>query len=298
VAVERPADLALPADFGEGAATRALAQGIREACLESGTLQPRSVTPIPACRVIGDLPGSGVCVDQTPSSALTLQIRCEGAATSAEAIELSRSGCDTAACFAAEASKAGATQLLVVRGAWKDGLAFEGTLTSLGRGSSRPVRPQDFEKGYNPDWPRSGPQVLAILKWFAREVARSELVREEEAAPRIVIPPPPGPPPGAPPQPPSRRWLGMTLIAAGLGAGIAGGIVWERDGQRTGCTSVPDDPDPCRRVQRTIVPALVLAGVGAGALIGGSIVLWRDAKGDPRVAFSVHATGALIGGRF
>ena len=302
VAMEQPADLALPAQFGDAAATRALAQGVREACLDPGSLRPRKSSV--ACPVLRDVPGSQVCVEETAERALTLEIKCDGAAATAEAIDLSRSGCGTADCFAVEARRAAATHLLVVRGTWKDGLVLSGNLTDLATGEARAVAPSDFETNYNAEWPRSGPQVLGLLKWFARETALRALATEErlvvgrsrnggEVA--LIAPPKNAPVPerGAH----EARWLGWALVGAGVAAGAAGWFVWQQDKDLTACSSVSGDTDPCRRLNRTVVPAVAL-GLGAiGAFIGGSIILLRGRDGDARVALSVCPSGVVVGGR-
>ena len=70
------------------AATRALAQGVREACFPK---QQPDITGQSACAEIGDAPGSRVCVDETATRALDREIECGAADDSAEAIELSGS---------------------------------------------------------------------------------------------------------------------------------------------------------------------------------------------------------------
>jgi hypothetical protein len=303
VAIERAGELSLPREFGEGAAGRSLAQGVREACLEAGTLQPR--TRRAECAVLRDVPDAQICVDETAEQALTLEIRCDGAGVTAEAVDLSRSGCAAGDCFAVEARHAGATDLLVVHATWKDGLALTGTLTNLATGRARTVAAQELEPTYNPEWPRSGPQVLALLKWFSRRLTLDVLKDPGRAAA-------PGPSAGAhdpvlvtpatPVQPPSlhsHRWIGWSLVAAGVVAGAAAGIVWSKDKDLTGCAAVAGDTDPCREVHRTIVPAAVIGAGALAALVGGSIVLISGrSNSDAKLAVSVQPSAIGLGGRF
>lgn len=303
VAVERPGELSLPRELGEGAGGRALSQGVWEACLEAGTLRPRAKHV--ECETLRDVPDAQVCVDEVVERALRLEIGCEGAGATAEAIDLSRSGCDTGDCFAAAAGRAGATDLLVVHAVWKDGLSLAGTITNLATGRARTVSAQDFEKTYNSEWPRSGSQVLALLKWFSRRLALEILTDRTWAggkgdsagtSPPMLV----SPAPGAIPVPPSRsrRWIGWTLIGAGTVAGAAAGIVWGKDKDLADCVPVAGDGDPCREVHRTVIPTIVLGAGAAAALVAGSIVLISGRDGGANVAFSLHPSGVLLGGRF
>jgi hypothetical protein len=302
VAVEHSGELALPREFGEGAGGRALAQGVREACLEPVTLQPRSKHI--DCATLGDVPDAHVCVDETVERALTLEIRCDGASATAEALDLSRSGCETADCFAVEAKRAGASELLVVRATWKDGLSLTGVMTNLTTGHSRSATAQDLEKTYNPEWPRSGSQVLALLKWFSRRLALdvlSDRARTSAAnpssgqAPVLVTP---TVPPGPVPTSGTRRWIGWSLLAAGAFAGAGAAVVWSKDKDLAGCAAVAGDTDPCREVRRTIAPAIFLGAGAAAAVVVGTVVLIGGRTGDATLAVSVQPSGVGLGGRF
>jgi hypothetical protein len=303
VAIERAAELSLPREVGEGAGGRALAQGVWEACLEPGTLQPRARHV--ECETLRDVPAAKICIDETVERALTLEIRCDGAGATAEAVDLSRSGCDTAECFAVAAKRAGASDLLVVHAAWKDGLSLTGTLTEVTTGRSRAVTAQDLEKTYNSEWPRSGSQVLALLKWFSRRVTLDVLgdrARNSGAAPSgsATAPVLVAPAQALPPPPPSRarKWIGWTLVGAGAVAGVAAAIVWSKDDDLTGCVAVAGDADPCREVHRTIIPTIALGVGAAAAIVAGTIVLIGGGNSDPKLAVSVNPSGVLVGGRF
>lgn len=303
VAVERTGELSLPRELGEGAGGRALAQGVWEACLELGTLRPRAKHV--ECATLRDVPDAQICIDETVERALMLEISCEGAGATAEAIDLSRSGCDTGDCFAAAARRGRATELLVVHAVWKDGLSLTGTITNLATGRARTVSAQDFEKTYNSEWPRSGSQVLALLKWFSRRLALDVLADRARSrgtgesatpvasAPLVTAPAMPAPPPSH-----SHRWIGWTLVGAGVLAGAAAGVVWSKDKDLAGCLPVAGDGDPCREVHRTIVPAIVLGVGAAAALVAGSIVLVSGRNGEAKVAVSLQPSGVVLGGRF
>lgn len=301
VAVERAGELGLPREFGEGAAGRALAQGVREACLEPVTLQPR--TKYVDCATLADVPGAQVCVDETVERALTLEIRCDGAGASAEAIDLSRSGCEAGDCFAVEAKRAGATDLLVVHGAWKDGLSLVGVVTDLATGRTRTVSAQDLEKTYNPDWPRSGSQVLALLKWFSRRLSLDVLGDHARAGgagvtgetPALVTTTPTHPPASSSG---SRRWVGWTLLGGGALAGAAAAVLWSKNNDLASCAAVASDPDPCREVRRTLVPAIVLGAGAAAAIVAGTVVLVRGRRGEATLAVSALPSAVVLGGRF
>jgi hypothetical protein len=303
VAIERPGELSLPREVGEGAGGRALAQGVWEACLEPGTLRPR--TKHVECATLRDVPSAQVCVDETVERALMLEIRCEGAGATAEAVDLSRSGCDTAECFAVAAKRAGATDLLVVHAVWKDGLTLTGTLTNVATGQSRAVTAQDLESSYNADWPRSGSQVVALLKWFSRRVALDVLGDRARgssagAPPNPTTPVLVAPVEPVPPAPPShaRKFIGWTLVGAGAVAGAGAVFAWSKNDDLTGCVAVAGDGDPCREVHRTIVPTIALGVGAAAAIVAGTIVLVGGKNSDPKVAVSLHPSGVLVGGRF
>jgi hypothetical protein len=297
-AMELATDFRLPAQFGQGAAIRALAQGVREACLEPASQKPRPQAT--DCSLLQDAPASLVCIDETATRALTIEIKCGARDATAEAIDLSRSGCDTAACFMVEARRAGATHLLMVAANWKDGLALAGILTDLADGKSTTLTPQNFEKKYNSDWPRSGPQVLGLLKWFARETAVAVLVHDATAGTAIkqarVIPAAP-PIQSAYSSRPS-RWVGWTLVGTGGAAGVGSWLFWRQDKNLVSCASVPGDVDPCRRQHRTILPALALGAGAVGAILAGSVVLVRRRPGDEQLTLIVDPSGLSLGGTF
>jgi hypothetical protein len=307
VAMESEQRLAFPPEFGEHAAARALAQGVREACISTTTAPSTGQS----CIEISDAPGSRVCVDETLARSLSREIECAPSDTSADVIDLSASSCQTAECLQLAARAAQATHLLLVSGAWHDGLIIDGTLTSLGDARRVPVGPS---AAYNAQRPRTGPQVLAIIKWVARDAVVAELRRAREvelAASRevAIVPPAPVSPPAAlvltppPVEEPrhgsSRRVIGWTLIATGVVAGAASGWLFAIDKQDVGCSGIPGDPEPCSKVRRTIVPAIGAGAGAAAALIAGAVLLINgDERGGGSMAIGAGPGGLAVGGRF
>jgi len=301
VAFEQEPQLAFPPEFGPHAATRALAQGVREACLPVGAV----TTTAAPCAEIGDAPGSRVCVDETAARALGREIECAPTDASAEAIELAGSACETTDCFQGEARRAGASHLLLVAGTWRDGFTVAGTMTSVVGAATTPVAPRP---GYNPQRPRTGPQVLAILKWVARDAIVGELGREREARLARPAATPPVPIVTAPiesvpavvaSERVSHKAVGWTLIATGVAAGAASGWFFAADKADTDCAPISGDPEPCSKVRRTLVPAIGLGVGAAAALLGGLVLVLRNGgSGDATVAVSARPDGVSLGGTF
>jgi len=296
VAIENEQQLALPVDFGPHAAVRAVAVGVREACSPSASVAPAAST----CSEIGDALGSGVCVDETSARALSLERACAPTDATAEAVDLSGVGCGDAACFEAEARRRGATDLLLVRATWADGLQVGGTLRDLNGAQAVSIKPPAT---YNSQRPRTGPQVLGILKWVARSAVAGELRRIAEAPPILATPAPPpmvvAPVIRAVPEPQSHAALGWTLVGAGLVAGAAGGWLLAINGSGTSCTSLPGDSEPCAKERRTLIPGAGVTVAAAAALVTGVVLLVRDghSQGAALAAF-VHPNGLALKGWF
>jgi hypothetical protein len=309
VGVERPQDLALAEPASDHTAMRALAQGVREACVDPAVRRAR--TAASSCKTLGDVPESNVCVDETTEQALTRQLECGAGEVSAQAVDLTRSGCETSGCFEVAARKASATHLLVVTAAWTDaGLKISGRFTDLSDGSVHPFGPNDFAPRYSEDWPRTEPQVLGLLKWIARVQTAAALVEaldKERAggnvAPVVAAPPVSAAPaveiPSSPPATSSNGWLGWTLVGAGVAAGVASGILWHRNGELTDCVAgVVGDHATCRQELHTTVPTIALGVVAAGALVTGAVVLVREHRESGGLTLFLHPTGVALGGSF
>jgi hypothetical protein len=311
VGVERSQEIAVPEQPGDHGAIRALAQGVREACVDPVTHHLRTA-PV-RCKTVSDVPATGVCVDETTEQALTTEIVCSPGDLTAEAIDLSRSGCETSDCYEVEARRAGATHLLVVTGAWQDGgFTVADRMTDLSNGSVHQFTPNDFANRYSPDWPRTGPQVLGLLKWLARAQTGEKIIAQAKearaggngGASAQAIPPAPVPeaPAGAvqpPAAPTSRAWLGWSLVGVGVAAGVGSAIVWSMNGDPRDCDAgVAGDPNACRRLLQTKVPAAALGVAALGALVGGAVVLIEDRQGRGDVTLFLHPSSVALGGRF
>jgi hypothetical protein len=299
VALEPRQRIALPADFGEAAATHALAVGVREACLPPGAATPRA--PAVACAEMSDAAGSGVCADETAAQALSVEIACGPGDSHADVIELTGAACDDVACFEAEATRRGATHLLLVHGAWVDGFVVGGTLRALAGPGAVALQ---LPGSYNRQRPRTGPQVLGILKWAARTAVAEEL-RRAAMPPASVAPKPvivaaqPAPTPSAVEERSGHAVLGWTLVGAGVVAGAAGAWLLAINGQGVSCSGITGDPDPCARERRTLIPGASVTVGAAVALVAGVIVLVRDGHDrPPRLAAYVHPEGLMLGGSF
>jgi hypothetical protein len=309
VGIERAQDLGLIEPPSDHTALRAIAQGVREACVEASS---RHLRPLPArtCKTLGDVPESNICVDETTAQALTLQIECVPGDLTANAIDLSRSGCETSDCYKVEAVKAGATHLLVITAAWGDsGLTVAGEITDLADGKVTAFAPANFAPRYSDVWPRTEPHVLALLKWITREQTGRTLLAAFDAetaggkgtVPAAIpssVPPPPAtstPQPLAPPEAsaPDYRWVGWTLIGAGVVAGAGSLFAWHKNGSLSDCGGTT-----CRQQLHTIVPTVALGVGGAAALVTGVIVLVREQHDQGGLSLFLHPTGVALGGTF
>jgi len=249
---------------------------------------------------MSDAPGSGICADETAAHALRLDVECAPGDVRAEVLDVA-ARCVDAACFEAEATSRGATHLLLVHGAWVDGLVLGGTLRALDGSGAWPVQ---LPGTFNPQRPRTGPQVLGILKWAAR-LAVSEELRRVSATPARVVPAPsavvstPLEVPPAVEEPRSNAALGWTLVGAGVVAGAAGAWLLAVNGQGANCSRIPGDPDPCDRERRTLIPGVAVTVGAAAALVTGVVVLVRSGRPRPAgLAAFVHPQGVMVGGTF
>lgn len=94
------------------------------------------------------------------------------------------------------------------------------------------------------------------------------------------------------------RWLGWTLIGAGVAAGAASGILFAINGNDTDCLSNPPmGIEPCARQRTTLAPAFITAGLSAAALVGGVVYLLHGSEDHSGVALFVQPFGISLGGR-
>ncbi len=99
----------------------------------------------------------------------------------------------------------------------------------------------------------------------------------------------------------SPRWVGWTLIGAGVAGGVVSGVLFGINGNGTQCTgSVATNPQatsPCIYHWDTVVPASIVAGLSAAAIIGGIIYLHHTSENRGDVALTIQPFGVSIGGR-
>ena len=88
------------------------------------------------------------------------------------------------------------------------------------------------------------------------------------------------------------RWLGWTLIGAGVAGGVVSGVLFAVNGNNTDCKA-----SGCIYHWDTVVPASIVAGVSAAAILGG--ILYLHGKGTDRgdVALTIQPFGLTLGGR-
>ena len=98
---------------------------------------------------------------------------------------------------------------------------------------------------------------------------------------------------------PRHRWLGWTLIGAGVAAGAASGILLAIDGHNIdNCKSdLPSYISPCAHQRTTLVPGIITAGLSAAALVGGIVYLVHGSEDHPGVALTIQPFGLSLGGR-
>jgi len=96
------------------------------------------------------------------------------------------------------------------------------------------------------------------------------------------------------------RWLGWTLIGAGVAAGAASGILFAINGNGTDAAmTAPHNDNSMRdaRERTTLAPAFITAGLSAAAIVGGIFYLVHGSEDHPGVALSIQPFGVSLGGR-
>ena len=97
------------------------------------------------------------------------------------------------------------------------------------------------------------------------------------------------------------RWLGWTLIGAGVAVGAASGILFAINGDNIDdcmmSTSLPAGVSPCAHQRTTLVPGIITAGLSAAALVGGIVYLVHGSENHPGVALTIQPFGLTLGGR-
>jgi hypothetical protein len=90
-----------------------------------------------------------------------------------------------------------------------------------------------------------------------------------------------------------RRWLGWTLIGAGVAVGAASGILFAINGNQTDCKATGG----CVYHWDTVVPASIVAGVSAVAILGGILYLHTKGTDQRELAISLQPFALTLGGR-
>ncbi len=88
------------------------------------------------------------------------------------------------------------------------------------------------------------------------------------------------------------RWIGWTLIGAGVAAGATSGILFAINGNNTDCGA-----NGCINHWDTVVPASIFAGVSAAAILGGILYLHSKGTNHSEVALTLQPFGLTLGGR-
>ena len=123
------------------------------------------------------------------------------------------------------------------------------------------------------------------------------------AVPAVTAEPAPGTvplveAPAATPDHKKHRWIGWTLIGAGVAAGVASGILFAINGNGTDAAmTAPLYDNAYARERTTLVPAFLTAGLSAAAIIGGVVYLVHGSEDHAGVALSIQPFGLSLGGR-
>jgi hypothetical protein len=95
-----------------------------------------------------------------------------------------------------------------------------------------------------------------------------------------------------------RTWTGAGLVGAGAGV-LAWGIAWiVVDGRGAGGACSASITAPCQPVYNTKTLGWILAGAGAGAAIGGGLLLYDARSSGREVTLGFGPTSVLVGGHF
>ena len=125
------------------------------------------------------------------------------------------------------------------------------------------------------------------------------------AVPAVTAEPAPGAvplvgTPAATPEHKKHRWIGWTLIGAGVAGGAVSGILFAIDGNDIdNCLKgiLPPDTARCQHQRTTLVPGIITAGLSAAAIVGGIVYLVRGSEEHPGVALMIQPFGLTLGGR-
>jgi hypothetical protein len=101
----------------------------------------------------------------------------------------------------------------------------------------------------------------------------------------------PGPAPAAGPP----RWVGWTLIGAGVAGGVVSGILFSMNNDATDCPTATGFT--CAAQKQTLAAGFITAGLSAAAIVGGIVLLHTGSDEHPGVALGIRPLGLTLGGR-
>jgi hypothetical protein len=201
--------------------------------------------------------------------------------------------CGDASCLPEVARGAGATDLIVVRGGRSADRDYHIEL-SLWQASTGEMVPAIADCTFC-----TGPQMAEAVTKAARPlldriVARrvAAPVQPPSTAPTVVTTPVVTPPSDKLESRRGRRIAGWSLVGLGAATGIAGGIIWNLDGNGTDCVS-----STCRNTYRTQGTGIALVATGVVG-VGAGLWLALDPLGRRDVALTLGPSGAVVAGRF
>ena len=94
-----------------------------------------------------------------------------------------------------------------------------------------------------------------------------------------------------------RRWIGWTLIGAGVAGGAVSTYLFAINGNGTQCTGTNPQLNHCIYHWDNLVPASIIMGASAAAIIGGVLYLHHASENRGDVALTIQPFGVAIGGR-
>ncbi|HEX3903144.1 MAG TPA: hypothetical protein VH853_09850 [Polyangia bacterium] len=92
-----------------------------------------------------------------------------------------------------------------------------------------------------------------------------------------------------------RRWLGWTLIGAGVAGGVVSGVLFSINNDASDCPM--DLTYGCAGHRTTLVPGIITAGLSAAAILGGIVVLRSGSDDSHAMALTIQPFGLSLGGR-
>jgi hypothetical protein len=147
------------------------------------------------------------------------------------------------------------------------------------------------------------PKMVEEVGSWTREVLAAERRHMETGAPTDVAAPlvttAPAADTTASPGFKHQRLVGGLLAAAGVLAGLTGGVLWYLDGRPTDCQDFPGTSEVCRQKYSSSALGIPLALAGAaGAGVGGWLFFTAPRKRERPISVTLLPTGLSVSGRF